>query len=714
MRTWQVGSVLSSVILVSIVSAQPNPKQPANKALPNPNLPANLSQPTSGCIAQLRKQDQPGVAVAFPPGATNIVGPTYEEVSTGKVDQIYGKMGFDTSKDDWYPAYYASGRDTPCPWSIGGTLPTNEVGASVVGVPDPTTVNSLIEKEAAALVPPLIRPPRFPRIVPVGFKYVPPADYCAQQFTAKSTAQVASFCTGLDQSPFHGKDVIFIHGFDHSVILADIDPVSSGSGSFAGGKPTKWPDSPMDFTDAKNGGFRKLAKAYWGDSTTGHVNKFLVKRNAKNRYIEVGWSSAQRLPFAVNTTLYQIADAMINGNGVVMLDPSDPRGMKGFCARGCIVISHSTGAMLTDVAMSSAIDPSYEAGEFSFIPPQIKVHVSIAGAISGSQLGTAAIALAANPKLLVGTSGNAICAVVQQVLSFHDSSGKVFTPPCGPQLGNVLNGILVDLVPQVARTLWSKQIASTPVPVLTVAGESDESLYPVKRFFERGFDDGVVAMDSACGRNVPVERWPSGFTAPLGTLDPRLYDMGTDRSIPHPNRPDRYYFEQNYEYLLSPTPNNGIPRSAAGCTPYKTPWGMLQPVSSLVGSDATTFYPHHYPFIQTAENHGASEVLMSNKAELILRELPSLEDSRAIMNSDVYTAYPYPKAYPYSLTPVKGTGLVSAEMKTLQNELVRGLKVEFDLPFGVHVKWYIWKRTYHMLDDYQNKSAVDYVYSYVN
>jgi hypothetical protein len=159
-----------------------------------------------------------------------------------------------------------------------------------------------------------------------------------------------------------------------------------------------------------------------------------------------------------------------------------------------------------------------------------------------------------------------------------------------------------------------------------------------------------------------------------------------------------------------------IARAAAGCNPYVTPWGMLQPVSLLIGPpfqllpDALTNYPNHYSFVQTAENHGAARRIISGLDELIGGELPSLEESRAIMSPDVYKPY-YPLNYQYA--GPSGLGLVSNLMRTLVYEHVRGPKVEFDL-FHHHYKWYIWKRTYHWLKGTDINPTAQYVYSYVN
>jgi hypothetical protein len=206
--------------------------------------------------------------------------------------------------------------------------------------------------------------------------------------------------------------------------------------------------------------------------------------------------------------LNQIADAMVTGDGVTLTDPNDPRfdpmthKPSGFCVAGCIVISHSIGAPLTDVAMSFAADPVYQkqqqTGPIGFIPKHIKVHAALAGTISGSQLATTAMVLAFGL-----TNDPYVCDVATLFLLLHTGLCNSFYL--------LQDSVLWDLVPQVMQTQWSSRINDTPVPVLTVAGASDHLLWPLKYFFQRGFDDGVVTMDSACGRTVPIWAWPSGF-----------------------------------------------------------------------------------------------------------------------------------------------------------------------------------------------------------
>lgn len=456
---------------------------------------------TDNCTAYCSPTDargtsDPSKCSKLPPGATDIkIGP-YEDLVDGPVNLLY--PGVDTSTDDWYvnnPTLF------PCP-SIGGTAPPRN-DPTIAGVPDPAATNALAERLAAQLPGFLHFSGPFPPMVPDNYVYPEQTLLQTSCQNPEFFERHGEFCNALTYSPFHGKDIIYVHGFSPDVIQG----VVSGKGY-----PT-WPDDPADF--APGGYWRKLGAEYWDDPgvTKSHIQNFLIHRNgilryAKNRYMTVGWSTAQGLETDANAILNQIADAMVTGDGVTLTDPNDPRfdpmthKPSGFCVAGCIVISHSIGAPLTDVAMSFAADPVYQkqqqTGPIGFIPKHIKVHAALAGTISGSQLATTAMVLAFGL-----TNDPYVCDVATLFLLLHTGLCNSFYL--------LQDSVLWDLVPQVMQTQWSSRINDTPVPVLTVAGASDHLLWPLKYFFQRGFDDGVVTMDSACGRTVPIWAWPSGF-----------------------------------------------------------------------------------------------------------------------------------------------------------------------------------------------------------
>ena len=572
----------------------------------------------------------------LPDGASDIVVGPEEDVVDGPVDVLY--PGVDTSTDDWYvdnPMLFA------CPSIGGGAPPRND--PTIAGVPDPAAVNAQVEKLAAQLPGFLHFSGPFPQMVPDNYVY--PEDMlkktsCEDKSNPEGFfSNHYRFCTALDSSPFHGKDIIYVHGF----VLGVIAGVLEGHGY-----PT-WPDDPADF--APGGYWRNAAEfCYWDEqslticgppgSSSGlrsHIANFLrhrngIPRNAKNRYIIVGWSTAQGLETDANAVLNQIAKAMVSGDGVKLVDPADPRGVVGFCVAGCIVISHSTGAPLTDIAMSFAADPVYRqqqgTGPIGFIPKHVKVHAALAGAISGSQLATSAMVLAFGL-----TNDPVICGVAGMLLLQH-------TGICDSYY-LLQDSVLWDLVPQVMQVNWSSRINDTPVPVLTLAGAGDHRLWPLKFYFQRGFDDGVVTMDSACGRTVPIWEWPSGFySIPLGfnLADPRLYDRGMRFSLSFPPDPVlpqvEYFLEQNYEYIFSFPPFDLTPRAAGGCAPSKAPWGMIEPIFPYVSStlffNPRSYYHNHYSFVQTSEGHG----------DIFERTDAARWDTRAVLDKSIYTTNP--------------------------------------------------------------------------
>lgn len=111
---------------------------------------------------------------------------------------------------------------------------------------------------------------------------------------------------------------------------------------------------------------------------------------------------------------------------------------------------------------------------------------------------------------------------------------------------------------------------------------------------------------------------------------------------------------------------------------------MLVPVASLQ-YPMMSFYPNHFPLVQTRENH---------TADLLDRASPELEDALTVFHGGIY-----------------GT-LVLPAMASLPEEHLKGKKVSFKL-FGKSYDWWIWRRTYHQLSGWETRAAADYVYDYV-
>lgn len=538
---------------------------------------------------------------------------------------------FDTSTEQWYGAWLAD--PTACA-TLGGLIPPPEA-ADIPGVQDDAALNAELDSVGPALA--ALPPPPTPPLDPVPV----PAD----------TLCPAPQCDFDPSGPFGSRDIIYVHGLRPEV-LQDV---------LAGATFTTWPVNAPDFL-LPSGYWRLGAAAYWQK----HVQNVLVPRGMNNRVLYVGWSPMQTLEVAAHTMLAQIAHAMSYGTGVMVRDPADPRGSKYFCIPECVVISHSTGAPITDAALALADkpwllpSPTLQAAfaNAAYIPAHIRVHIALGGTFSGSQYATAALALATLPG-----ANAALCEPAKALLGWSSSD------PC-PDFKPLAGSILRDLHPPATQLAWGPVIAQTPVPVLAIAGGHADENWPLKRFAADGFDDGVLTMDAACARPSPVPAWPSGYVP--GSLK-RVFDMG----IPF-SRAARYWGDQRFEANFSSVP---IARVAAACTPWKSPTGMVQPVAALApGSiNPVAFIPRHYSFVQSAESHTAGL--------LDCEERPA-EESRAIFSPVVYS-------------------LVSGAMATLQDEEVRGR------PIGKKKRWWLWKRTYHLLQGWRQYCAAEYAYDYV-
>jgi hypothetical protein len=582
--------------------------------------------PVSDCVEA--PTDERGNPTAFPDGDS-----TTEVVSmTGNVKTLHPTH--DTSTDDWYAGWMAE--PDACP-TLGGIIPPAEV-ADIPGVTDEVELNADLDSLAATLaaIPP---PPALPIPAPVPV------------FRGDSICKLAN-CTGsLPPGPFGSRDIIYVHGLDTGPMLDAI----------TGTQLPAWPADPTAFLPG-TGYWRIGAKAYWHT----HVKNLLDPRSMTNRVLYVGWSSLQTMEYAAHTVLAQIAGAMNSGAGVVVRDPQDPRGTSGFCIPECIVISHSTGGPVADVALALAHNPGINPNpaftaaftNAGYIPAHIRVHVSLGGAFSGSQYATAALALAT-----VGGSPG-LCEPAKLLLGLGSSD------PC-PDFKPLANSMLRDLHPPAMQQTWGSVIRQTPVPVLTIAGGHEDNHWAIKRFVADGFDDGVITMDSGCGRTAPVLAWPSGYDPSAWR---RVYDMGI---VAH--RARRFFAEQRVEPMLSQVPT---PRASAACTKWKSPTGMIQPLAAtpLFPLSPDVFYQNHYSFVQAAESHV--------DGLLDCKERPA-EDVLAVRSSFVYS-------------------VVNTAIVAIEEEVVRGKKIGTKKK-----KWWIWKRTYHLLGGWGQDCAADYAYRYV-
>lgn len=141
---------------------------------------------------------------------------------------------------------------------------------------------------------------------------------------------------------------------------------------------------------------------------------------------------------------------MVFGTGVV--DPLHPLAPppKDFGTPSFVVVSHSTGGLVTDVAMSAAAQ--VKSLNAAYIPKYCKAHIAVQGAHIGSRLATAAIALSGYLNI---SAPPWLWPLVRQILvQMNDPPSNVPHSPFGFQ--TLVGSVLVDLVPLVAQTEMGK------------------------------------------------------------------------------------------------------------------------------------------------------------------------------------------------------------------------------------------------------------------
>ena len=207
-----------------------------------------------------------------------------------------------------------------------------------------------------------------------------------------------------------------------------------------------------------------LDESYWG-----YYKKTLLPGN-KGRVVSIPWSSKDRI-----------------NNGIVrsVAERIKAEMAKGLCANKCVMITHSTGGLVADYLLSSALDSKGSSYDYSEIANKVAVVIDLASAAGGSEVG----ALARDVAYGVGCS-NAITQTMMGLLFKGVSCGA----------GEDSIGVTNDLVPTRARQINGSQFTYTPT--LMVSGEGTAAWFgPITHLILPGNDDSVVAMHSTCGAN---------------------------------------------------------------------------------------------------------------------------------------------------------------------------------------------------------------------
>jgi hypothetical protein len=635
----------------------------------------------------------------IPSGATEVEQAADVDEDLGLLSSLY--PGQDTSTDAFYPL--------PCEPSIGGTLP-QDVSLTQDELDAEATLEAFEGGKGRQIAQKLRIHPMtaISQIQPV------PSAECVILKPERKVVPCSSPLLLMKDQPFEGRDIIYVHGLalTHLQDRLQNPPPSSHPAN------KNWPVNTSEYLDA-GGYYRSYAEEYWHD----HIQENLFDPNQPlnpvagwewpagsgspayrpkaNRYMIVAWSSNQTLEYAQHALLTQIYLA-ITSNKNVVTPPTYPSSsvFRPFCANGCILISHSTGALVVDSAMGLA-----KAGHFgpggSQLAAHMAAHVSLEGAISGSRLASVgmAVGLAAVP---VASGSNILCAISDMLFGTSNS--------CNADTSFVASSILRDLIPVVSQVVWGPAVDSTPVPTVTVAGGHPLGNFAgITKPFLPGLDDGVVSMNSACGN--PNLVLP-GLLAPSGVavLNPvRAFDFSTDSG--RLARAAKNWLSHKNLKAIPPLPQY----LAGACTPYVSPTGMVMPALAAFRNtpwDARKRYLNHYSFIQGSIDHSYDPGDSSNRWPSTLGQgagvvraykhafTTNTEESSAVTDPAIY-----------GFIDGNGTHLVHPSFARI-HEVVRGRRIRFKL-FGSKRTIWIWKRTYHLLDKWEVKQSSHYVYEFV-
>lgn len=508
-------------------------------------------------------------------------------------------------------------------------------------------------------------------------------------------------CSGkptIDPSkPFGGRDIVYIHGLQLAALMGNLESTPKFQG--------KWPQNPEAFYI---GGeyYEEASGRYWDK----HIKRSLGSLTSPtNSYLKVTYSANQRLQYGIHAVLTQINDALQGKNkGVVW---GRGKNKECFGKNGIVLVTHSTGGLVASTmlgiaeATRNANSPERQIyGEAYKIIERVKGQIGINAAYAGSPL--ASIAIQAS---IVGANHHITDNSIAGRMLKHWFKNKA--PNANrilddlPRISNILqHSILVDLMPQVSINWARKYYGLTNKPTLTLSGgfpalAQGSGMIWAGKFLINSFDDGVLAVSSQSGSmyNKPI------FRAKNSIL---LVDMGVPLSMKRAG-----IGLERRDGLVSDQKNYAI-------VPYYSITGMVQSQSFQSQITPLQNWPNHYAVIQTTGDHfdNVNEVERNgnNYEQSITGNINNNEETSVIFDSRVYSI-----------------GALSSNFRNLTNEHVRKKTWGLHLPrckiswtwkgwrpiIKIKCYWYykeftIWKRTYHLLDGYENKLGMDYMYEH--
>lgn len=778
----------------------PDPKGAQTGCCDDASLPATIKVDAKGNLS---------FDVSLPPGADDDFEPYAEivDADAGDVNDVY--PGVNTHSADWMDR-------TPCNNNIGGLSEQQIAAITNFGMEYPKDQEQAIasaemtkylldaERALEAKGKELAKQDDEDKGLVNGKKVeMPPPPAPGSWSYREQTAQGGTWAF------YPGADIVYVHGLkmDH---LYDLFHLPGNDESWTTKFPrfreltsrsnivtAKWdpsapgnaPASSLNGEYYGNGYFKLGADWYWLEGSgalittlpnleEGHVPLFLrggaqnslrkdlfVGANTSNkgfinRYLTVGYSCADGAKPAAQALLRQIADAMCFGTGVQ--NPINGN-TAGFGSRGIVIVSHSTGGLVTNIAMQLGRRKS--EWNSAWVVDKVKLHVADSAAMSGSRLATAAIVIAAiadaTVATLLGSAGLPSAPTVAAINALLQVAGW---PGNFGQWAHLAAGsILLDLTPTVAQLRWGRYFSNkangpalsffgigtdyVPPTVMVPGGHPTEFAPGKYSWLLLGYDDGVVNMNSASANPNLALRWPSGY---LGSLS-QNFDMGLFLGSPtlklvgskwvsikvvgnglnHQKRAIRYFIDMKDVVVPGPqfivnVDKTLIPRFLAGGPIYQlTPAGMRTDtdsgaVGNMYRKQVQERYPNMFTAVSSASDHydgtiGSSERATSPDYQATNQNSPNAlernrEETFTVGPNDlgVYRSYTPPGLQSLN-DPAMSRPVLSGSLP--QEVRFRGLRLVVKVLKKVRTYWLI-KREYVLLKGWEKMGKFDYVYWY--
>jgi len=536
--------------------------------------------------------------------------------------------------------------------------------------------------------------------------------------------------TELDPDlPFGGRDIVYIHGLKKDHLDGNYESPPRFQSRWRENKEEFYKSAPSAgfditsdweadlFDSLYNGGeYWKSAAQYWmggepsrpgrtisipwlGDITfpgspgvrpNKHIPAKLGQLNElTNSFVIINYSTNERLHWGIEATLTQISEAVNDENNNVFLTQKASQNFHEkerscFGSKGLVLMTHSTGSLLassmlalSDMSKDPASDAAERYGNIGWLSDNTDLHISFGGALEGSPLASAGIAVMSESIPVGQWLRNKI---KDAVFSKVD--------PSGPSATNPFATVLLDLAPVYARSVWSPIYENSDTPTVMIVddtpGNGEIQDYKAGQFLSIGFDDGVNSSRS----QLALKNQGTNQLALYSVQNrKKLFDLGIRNNWLQSLTSLKAWsmIKQGREF----TPN-GARRYFVN--PNIAPNGMLQNEAVTSWSGGNRSYNNHFPIIQSTASHYdvATDWKDSIYAKVWSGKDKNTEETAVVNSGLVYTK-----------------NLISPDLMNSNVQTRKQQSIGFHLPCGInfspwmnisiewcYIEWVLWRRNY--------------------